>query len=129
MRVTRRLFRYGSLPLIGLAEQRFRPLALDDVAANLILPRARANRGLNRAHQGRNTDRTLEERDVSERSDGIGDADRISTRSRQHEHREIGPWRLPGEDLRQRRASVRGHHLLGNQDRCGAVRHRRDKIL
>ena len=74
---------------------------LGEVAADLVLARARANRRLRRAQERRDARRPLEQRDVAERAPRLGGFRRVGARPRQDQDRQVRPRRLPRQPRRR----------------------------
>ena len=89
------------LAAIGGAQRLLGLLPLGEVAADLILARSRANRGLRGAQQRGDARRPLEQRDVAERAPRFRGLRRVGARARQDQDRQVGPRRLPRQPRRR----------------------------
>ena len=96
-------------------------VALHEMVAHVVLASARAERGAQHRHDGRDADGTLEQRDVGVRRELLErarDGARQLALAGEHDDRHVGPRRLVLEHGEQhRRAGVR-KRLLGDEHRA-----------
>jgi hypothetical protein len=104
------------LPLVGQPQRLFDAGAFVDVAPNLVLPIARAQRRAHGTQQRRDAQRPLEQRDVAEGPHGLARGRRVRTRERQHQDRQVGPGRLPRQCRRQPGVALGRDHLFGHDE-------------
>src|SRR5262249_35475914 len=95
-------------------------LAIEQVAVDLVLPLARAQRSPGRADERRDARRALENRHVAEELHRAGDRRRVCALVRDDEHRQIRPRGLSLHPLHEKPALVAGQRLLWKKNGAGA---------
>ena len=111
------------LAAVGLLERLLGALAIGDVAldaqqvlARLVLSPAGPQGRADRADQGRHAKRALEDGEVSHPIHRGRDGGGVRSRSRQHQHGEVGPRRLTRQPADQALRLALPDRLLGQQD-------------
>jgi hypothetical protein len=102
-------------------------LALLQVGARLVLAPARAQRAAHRAGERGHAHRALEQRHVAERGERARDRRRVGAGTREQQHRQVGPGRLPCDHLREARVAVE-QRFLGDQQRAAPRAHSRASL-
>ena len=103
---------------------------LDQVAARLVLARARAQRRARAAHHRLRIERALEQDHVAEPPQQIGRRGRPAAGAprRQHDERKVGPRRLAGNPRGERLGRLVDKRLLGHEGEAGAVLQLADQL-
>ena len=108
-----------------------RLLARLEQGADLVLTPAGSHRRLNGACQRHRLNRPFKQRDVAEKRDDTaapGDDGRLLAMTGEDDEREVGPWRLVRDPLRQRRRVLPEQAFLGEENHAHAGRHLADEL-